>query len=140
MSWSEIYTKDNMPTIEQVGEYINSPLWDKLNCVLLEDFKARPKLEYSGCSIPGWNIKYKKGGRNLCTVYPDTNIFRVLVISNECNQMEVDFFIETCCEQIKKSYKNTNYFNGGKWLFIDVENTSTLEDIIELINFRTKIK
>lgn len=138
MSWSEIFTKHNMPTIEQVGVYVNSPLWDKLNCVLIEDFGARPKLEYSGCSMPGWNVKYKKKGKSLCTIYPNTNGFQVLVIANERNQVEIDFFIETCCEQIRELYRNTNYLNGGKWLFVEVDNTSTLEDIIKLIEFRAK--
>lgn len=138
MNWDMIFTKDNMPTLEQVGEHINLPLWDKLNSTLIEDFGALPKLEYSGCSLPGWNVKYKKKGKNLCTIYPDSNSFKVLVIANERNQVEIDFFIETCCEQIKELYRNTKYFNGGKWLIIEVDNPSILEDIIKLIEFRTK--
>lgn len=136
MNWNEVFTKDNMPTVEQVGEYINSPLWNKLNSVLLEDFVARPKLEYSGCSIPGWNVKYKRKGKSICTIYP--NNFEVLVIANERNQIEIDFFIETCCEQIRELYQNTKYLNGGRWLLIKVDSSSILKDIVKLVEFRTR--
>lgn len=136
MNWNEIYGKDHMPTLEQVGTYINSPLWNKLNHILLEDFGAHAKLEYSGCSMPGWNVKYKKKGINICTIYPNPDTFKALVIASERKQTEIDFFIETCCEQLRTLYQNTKNYNRGKWLFIEVDNQCTVEDIIELIKFR----
>ena len=136
--WSELFTKEHMPALEQVKAYMDSPLWNRLHQVLTEEFKARPRLEYSGCAIPGWNIKYKKRGKSLCTVYPNPHIFQALVITNECNHAELDFIMESCCDKVRELYRNTKYFNGGKWLFIEVDQPSTLDDVLKLIEFRDK--
>lgn len=137
MNWNELFSRDNEPTMEQVGEFINNPLWNRLNCILLDDFKVRAKFEYSGCSIPGWNLKYKKKGKNLCTIYPQAGYFKILVIGNERNQNELDFFIKTCCEYIQQIYNDTKFFNGGKWLIVDVNDQSTFDDVVGLIKIRS---
>lgn len=68
-------TKDSFPQtapdISQLGSRINAPLFDQLRTVLEEGYRVSPRIEYSRCSMePGWNIKYKKSGRALCTIYP----------------------------------------------------------------------
>ena len=41
----------------------------------------KPNLEFSKCSWePGWNVKFKKSGKTLCTVYPRENYFTVIVV------------------------------------------------------------
>ncbi len=53
--------QDTKPTFEQINEFINNPLWDKLNKTLVSTYNVEPKLEYSKCSMQrGWNVKYKK--------------------------------------------------------------------------------
>ena len=68
MTWSEKYTQEFQPDLNAVAEYINSPLWTELLGFLEETYGVTPKIEYSKCSgAPGWNVKFKKGGRALCT-------------------------------------------------------------------------
>ncbi|KAB2952754.1 DUF3788 family protein [Heliorestis acidaminivorans] len=34
-----------------------------------EAYQAKPHITYSKCSAqPGWNVKYKKSGKSLCTL------------------------------------------------------------------------
>ncbi len=94
--------QDTKPTFEQINEFINNPLWDKLNKTLVSTYNIEPKLEYSKCSMQrGWNVKYKKRGKSLCTLYPQEGYFKALVIVNESNRVEVDLLINTCCDYIK---------------------------------------
>lgn len=84
----------------------------------------------------GWNVKYKKRGKSLCTLYPQEGYFKALVIVSESNRVEVDLFINTCCDYIKKIYNEVNFFNGSKWLMIQVDSLLVLNDMLELIKFR----
>lgn len=60
MTWDTLYPKTTMPDFEQIGVYIQNPLWNQMHACLTETYKALPKIEYSGCSAKGWNIKYRK--------------------------------------------------------------------------------
>ena len=108
-----------------------------MHAYLTETYHALPKIEYSGCSLKGWNIKYRKKGKNLCTIYPQEGCFKILVIASERQQVEIEFFIQTCCREVQEAYENTKFFNGGKWLFLDITDTKIQKDILELIHFRT---
>jgi len=137
MEWDNMFLKDNKPTLEQINKCVNNPLWDKLNRILIETYGISPKLEYSNCSMQrGWNMKYRKKGRNLCTTYPQVDCFKVLVVISERNKVEAEFLIETCGDTIKQLYHNTKFLNGGKWLMIEVDNVLVLEDTIRLIELR----
>lgn len=137
MDWQDMFFQDNKPTSEQIKEFINSPLWDKLNNTLTSTYNVEPKIEYSKCSMQkGWNVKYKKRGKSLCTLYPQEGFFKALVIVSESNRAEVDLVINTCCDYIKQIYSEINFFNGSKWLMIQVDNISVLNDTFELIKFR----
>lgn len=65
MNWQDAFFQDTKPTFEQINEFINNPLWDKLNKTLVSTYNVEPKLEYSKCSMQrGWNVKYKKRGNH----------------------------------------------------------------------------
>ena len=138
MEWDNMFLQDNKPTLEQISKCVNNPTWDKLNSILIESYSVSPQLEYSNCSMQrGWNIKYRKKGRNLCTTYPQVGCFKVLVVISERNKIEADFLIETCCDTIKQLYQKAEFLNGGKWLMIEVDNVPALEDTIRLIKLKT---
>lgn len=137
MDWQDMFFQDNKPTPEQIKEFINNPLWDNLNNALISTYNVEPKLEYSKCSMQrGWNVKYKKRGKSLCTLYPQEGSFKALVIVNESSRVEVDLFINTCCDYIKQIYSEIDFFNSSKWLMIQIDNISVLNDALELIKFR----
>ncbi len=138
MDWENMYLQSNKPTFSQIGEYINSPLWQELNDALNMTYNVIPQIEYSKCSMQrGWNVKYKKKGKSLCTLYPEQDYFRALIVINE-RHVEVDLFVETFCDYIKKLYRDTKFFNGSKWLMIDIKESITLEDVKELISIRAR--
>ncbi len=137
MDWDNMFLQDNKPTLEQIEKCVNDPLWDNLNNTLIKTYGVCTKLEYSKCSMQkGWNIKYRKKGKNLCTVYPQIGCFKVLVVVSQRNEIEADLLIETCCDYIKQLYGDIKFSNGSKWLMVEVNNSSILEDIIKLIELR----
>jgi hypothetical protein len=65
----------HMPAYDEIVDYINLPaqeLWRQINHFIQQRYSATPKIMYSKCSgKPGWNVKYQKSGKSLCTLYPE---------------------------------------------------------------------
>ena len=83
----EVFTKENQPTEAEIKDFVGTEtfaLFTDLDSHLRDDYKIKPKLAYSSCAMDkniwrGWNIKYQKSGKSLCTIYPQQEYFLVLV-------------------------------------------------------------
>jgi len=135
MEWSKLYEESKEPSAEDINNFIGSDIWLKLNSFIQETYNILPRLSYSKCSMQrGWNIKYKKGGKALCTLYPMPGYFIALIVIAEQNEL----FIPVCSDYVKKLYGNTSFSAGGKWLMIEVTDPQIFEDVKSLIQFRVK--
>lgn len=139
LTWMEAYPKTNEPTMEEIGEFVDSSLFEELCHYVETEFACKYKIEFSGCSmLPGWNMKYKKSGKPVCTIYPDYKHFQCLVSTNQKMQPEADLFLAGCCDYTKNLAINTPATNGGKWLVFDVTDETILHEVMELIAIRVK--
>ena len=83
----EIFSKDSQPTEAEIKDFMGPEiltLFTDLDNLLREKHKVKPKLAYSSCAMDsniwrGWNIKYQKSGKSLCTIYPQQGYFLVLI-------------------------------------------------------------
>ena len=139
MEWNELYGAGSQPDMEKISRFIQNSLWDELNSYMEVQYEILPKIEYSCCSAKrGWNVKYKKGSRALCTLYPDEGYFTCLVSIGNRERAEAEFLLTACTDYVKDLYHATSLFHGGKWLMIEVTNKEILEDVKELIGTRVK--
>jgi len=104
----EVFSKEIQPTEAEIKDFIGTDiltLFSDLDNLLREGYKVKPKLAYSSCAMDnniwrGWNIKYKKSGKSLCTIYPQQGYFLVLIpgkyfeVRNEDTLDEVKLAIE----------------------------------------------
>ena len=140
MDWNLLYSNVTPPTWEQVTEYIGSPLWAEFNERIQSAYQIKPCMEYSRCSMQaGWNIKYKKGGKSLCTLYPMQGYFIALVVVGSHELMEAEFLMPQCSDYVQTVFKNTKTGNGQKWLMLDVRDRGIMDDVFRLINLRKRI-
>ncbi|EKQ54449.1 MULTISPECIES: DUF3788 domain-containing protein [unclassified Clostridium] len=134
---SNLYLQDNQPSWKNIKEYVNSELFHEFCSFVENTYSVIPKMEYSKCSMQkGWNIKYKKSGKSLCTLYPMEHYFIVLIVIGEKERQEVEFMLPTCSKYIQKLYIDTGSLRGIKWLMIEVKEKLTLEDVIKFIKIR----
>ena len=145
MQWSESWGEGHEPSYSQIREFVDTPLWDDLANRLEQSYNIQPKLFYSGCSMQnglwkGWNVKYKKSGKSLCTLYPMQGYFSALVVIGAKEMQEAEFTIVTCSDYMKSVFVNTQTWQGQKWLMIDIKDESTVCDIMKLIALRVKPK
>ena len=141
MEWENKYQSDNMPSEKQISEYISSLFWEDLNIFLQENYDVKPKYTYSSCSMQtGWNVKYQKSGRSLCTLYPMDGYFIALVVIGAKEELETELILPTFTEYVQNLMKTSSGMLGSSWLMINVTNESILEDVKTLIQIRRKIK
>ncbi|EOS28963.1 hypothetical protein C807_03485 [Lachnospiraceae bacterium 28-4] len=132
--------KEKSPSMEQVTEYINNSLWTDFNNRIQSTYRTRPWMEHGRCSMQaGWNIKYKKGGKSLCTLYPMQGYFIVLVVVGSREFTEAEFLMPQCSDYVQTVFKNTKTGNGQKWLMLDVRDREIMDDVFRLINLKKRI-
>ena len=80
----EKFGKETQPTEIELREFVGKEYFINLHNYLCDSYIIKPKITYSNCSMDkniwrGWNIKYQKSGKSLCTIYPQQGYFLVLV-------------------------------------------------------------
>jgi hypothetical protein len=141
VEWSKMYGQDQIPGWADISNYVGSTLWEELNDWLKATFGVSPKQTYSKCSAqPGWNVKYQKGGKSLCTLYPMSGYFIALVVIGNKEMTETELLAPDLSEYTRNRFESTQFSCGGKWLMLHVKDAGVLEDVKKLIGIRARLK
>jgi AraC family transcriptional regulator len=141
MLWNELFDDGHEPLDSQIKEFVETPLWDDLADYLRQTYNVQPKLFYSCCSMQkgfwkGWNVKYKKNSKALCTLYPKQGYFVALIAVGAKEMAEADLVISLCDEYTQDLYGRTIPGAVGKSLAVEVTSESILRDVKNLIALR----
>lgn len=140
MNWNQTYSKSEKPALEDIEDFIQSPLWRELCSYIEQNYHVPPIVEHSVCSgAPGWNVKYKKSGRALCTLYPDEGSFTALVTIGTREAAEAKLLQNTFSVYLRDLYAHTMEHNGARWLMIRVGDEQILSDVKTLIALRVAL-
>lgn len=134
--------KHTQPTLEEISEQLSCDAFNTLCLDMQERYQSLVKIEFSNCSWAyGWNIKFKKAGKNLCTVYPKENHITILIVIGQKEKLQVEAILERLHPTIQEIYQTTKESNHQRWLMIDVEDNDKLyQDILQLIDIRRQTK
>lgn len=128
------------PDMQQIGEYITGEagaLWHELNGYIARTFVSKPQIAYSVCAAkPGWNVKYKKRGRALCTLYPERKGFVALVVLSEKDQHVFDMAKPSYTRYVRDLYRGCKPLGSTRWLMITVSDKAVLQDVVKLLHLK----
>ncbi len=141
MKWVTVYGLNKQPNEEDITQFIDSSLWSEIKQFISINYGIQPSYSYSSCSAqPGWNVKYRKAGRSLCTLYPMSGYFIALIVIGTKEISETELLLPKLSNYTRELFETTLFSAGGKWLMINVTNQMILEDVKRLIQIRKKIK
>lgn len=128
------------PSIDELSAYVANPVFTLFCSEMERRYRTVPLLSFSSCSWEkGWNIKFRKAGRSLCTVYVREGFFTVLIVIGEKERSDVERIMPQLPLRLRKIYLNTPSGNGQKWLMIDVEDEDEIcHGIFSLLDIRRK--
>jgi hypothetical protein len=127
----------DMPDIEaSMGEEARAR-WRALTAHIESAYGVRPQIAYSVCAgQPGWNVKYKKGGRALCTLYPEPDGFIALVVLSRADMDKLEAVRPAYTPYLLALYDGCRLFNNTRWLMIRVANDAVLDDVERLLRLK----
>lgn len=134
----DLQNKNNCPTLEEIGQYVRNPVFIQFCSEIKETYKCMEKIEFSSCSWEsGWNVKFKKSGKTLCTIYPRENYITVMIVVGKKEKESVEAILPECSVELQDIYNQTQEGNGQRWLMIDLEDNEGLyHDLLRLIHIR----
>ncbi len=136
----DIFDKTREPSLEDMTNYIEGKAkerWRNILEFITNNYNSKPNIMYSKCSAkPGWNVKYKKNGKALCTLYPDKDYFTALIVLNNDDMEWLKGMRNDYTTYFLNLFDNCGLFNGTKWLMIEVRNDKILEDIKNIIDLK----
>jgi AraC family transcriptional regulator len=144
MKWNELFGKEHEPTEIQIKDFVDTQLFDTLDGHLRQDYKVKPKQAYSNCNMDGgewkgWNIKYQKSGKSLCTLYPKQGYLQLLVPVGARQMNEAELLMPTCTEYTQKLWERSGN-SSGRYMAFEVRDENVLQDVKNLIEIRVKTK
>ena len=138
-NWTQLFPMDRKPSVEELDQYADNPLWPELRRYLKDAYGAEPRLDYSRCGLePGWNLKFKKGSKSLSTVYLRPGYVTAMISIAPKDEPEAEGVLLTCTEYTRTLYQNTASSKMGRWLMVDLTSPEILEDIKALLALRAK--
>ena len=138
-NWTQLFPMDRKPSVEELDQYADNPLWPELRQYLKDAYGAEPRMDYSRCGLePGWNVKFKKGSKALSTVYLRPGYVTAMVSVAPNDEDAAEGVLLTCTEYTKALYRNTASSKMGRWLMIDLTSPEVLEDLKALLALRVK--
>lgn len=137
-----ILDRSATPDMHVIEDYIEEPVkqrWLELICHIEGAYRAKPQISYSICAgKPGWNVKYKKSGKALCTLYPEPDSFIALVVLSADNIARFLADRAAYTDEVNTLFDKTKLFNGTKWLMIRVSSEEVLADVKRMFELKLK--
>jgi len=141
MKWHELYPSSTQPSMDDIAAYIGTDLWASLTTYFESAYKAKPKISYSNCSMPGWNVKYSKSGAAYGTLYPAEGAFDVMVIVSYKLTEKMELILPSLSEKTAELYRNAgDYMKMGKFMIFRIADEQVLEDYKKIIAVKLQPK
>ena len=134
----DLQDKTTCPTLAEIGQSIGNPTFVRFCSEIKNAYKCKEKIEFSSCSwAKGWNVKFKKAGKTLCTIYPKEQYFTIMIVVGKKEKECIEKILPECTVELQDIYHQTKEGNGQRWLMIDLEEEGSLyNDLLRLIQIR----
>jgi len=132
-------TTPNMKTIYEHIGVETKPAWLELQAFLDTNYDLTPEIHFYGKKY-GWSVRYRKSGKTLCTLFPENGSYTVLITLGKKEREKLSDIFGTLNDIIANIIRNTTIYHDGQWLWIQVRETTEVEDIKKLIQIKKRIK
>lgn len=139
MSIGAFLDKDMPPSPQDILEALGGQraLWEQLIQFLGENYQLPGELNYGGKNY-GWNLRYRKSGKTLLTLYPQQGycVAQIVLGKAEVEQalaLKLGKNVQTCLVE-------TPQLHDGRWLFIKVRTARDVKDVQQLLQIKRRPK
>lgn len=136
MTRSAFVDPNHAPTDHEIraalGEEVGG-LWAQLAAVLERDLEARPLPRWDG-PRSGWCVAYRRAGRPLVTLIPETGAIGAVVVLGRVEAEAAGGL--PLGEQVRDLFASTEQLHDGRWLFLTIGTHDDLDDLLRLLTVK----
>ena len=119
-----------------IGEHLTQ-VWQEL-CAAIEAEYDTDRLWGKGFGRWTYEYKYRRGGKTLCTLYAGEDAVCLLVTLGKAEREKFDACRESFSERIQEIYDSTQNYHDGKWLWIELQDSSLNGELVELLHVKRR--
>jgi hypothetical protein len=139
MTYERMLDKETRPLEEDVLKFIGerASLWTELRQYLATHYDHIPELDFGGKKY-GWEIRYRKSGKTLVTLYPEKGAFTALVVAGKNEVEKINEVLATLSPAVRDIFQNTKQLHDGRWLWIQPVSAADLESLKTLLSAKRR--
>jgi hypothetical protein len=140
--FSRMTDKARKPTEEEMVSFIGEPAkeaWREIRQFLEGRYDLVPETLFYGAKY-GWTIRYRKGGKTLCSLFPEKGRFTVLIVLGRKESEKALLIRDELSSKVRKLFGDTEQLHDGRWLWIRLLTASDTEDVKKLLQIKRKPK
>lgn len=114
--------------------------WVHLREFAKQNYDHEAEWNYGGKNY-GWNIRYRKSGKTLFSMFPEKNNgFTCLLVLGKQELAKYQDKREEFTEAFQAEVDSAAQYHDGRWLWLTITGVQQLEDIERLIRIKKKTK
>jgi len=138
MSYERMLYKEHQPSEEEILNTIGqTAAWINLRQYIEENYDFVPELVFYAKRY-GWTIRYRKSGKTLCSLFPESGAFSVLVVLGKKEAEKALSMLDEFSPGVRAELEGTEQLHDGRWLWIRVLSVDIAHDIKELLRLKRK--
>ena len=140
MSSERMLDKEKKPERSDIASFIGQEAleaWDEIVDFIENNYNFTPETVYGGKKY-GWEIRYRRSGKSLCTLYPEKGAFTVQIVLGMKESGQATERLHEFSPEIADLITNTDQLHDGRWLWIRVPGKDTADDTKRLIQIKKK--
>jgi len=88
----------------------------------------------------GWSVRYRRGKKTLCYLFPEQNTFAVLIILGRDEVLKADQSKDRLNESTRHIFDTTEQYHDGRWLWFQAADESDVQSFKALLAAKIKPK
>ena len=138
MEFERMLNEDHDPTEKEIFATIGvADLWLDLNQYLDQRYDFLPDQVFYGKKY-GWTIRYRKSGKTLCSLFPESGAFTALVVLGRKEGEKASQILDELSPATRKLIGSAKQLHDGKWLWIRVLEPAHVEDVKRILATKRK--
>lgn len=137
MSISAFNDKQTAPDSAQLQAALDEalPWWEHMTGFMLAVYQLPGVMSFGGKNY-GWNLWFKRGSRPLLSLYPRSNGITAQVVLGKAEAAKA--LTLPLGEHIARVLRETPPFHDGLWMFIPLESSQDVDDILQLVQVKSR--
>jgi len=134
MAYERLLDKTTQPTHKEMLNVTGNagPSWQLLTKELATRYDVEPECRFGGKKY-GWQLKYRRGGRTLCGLYPEQGALTALVVLGRKETDKAMAQLDQLPADVRTTLLETEPYHDGRWLWIRVHTLEDAQSVLLLV-------